>query len=205
MEYSEEFEQLLEKYSHIPYIRPAMLPEINLYMDQVTTFMEEHLKSLRRNPEDKILTKTMINNYTKNRLLPPPEKKKYSQEHLLLLIYIYYLKSILSIGDISTLLAPMTERYWEAEDGDRTMRSIYRRLLSLEKEMFRDYQTDIRKKMDLASDFFGKEEMTDDERDYLQNLALVCELAFDVYLKKQMMETIIDDMKHKKGEKPSEG
>ncbi|MCD8011508.1 MAG: DUF1836 domain-containing protein [Lachnospiraceae bacterium] len=200
MEYSEEFEQLLKKYSHIPYIRPAMLPEINLYMDQVTTFMEEHLKNMRRNPEDKILTKTMINNYTKNKLLPPPVKKKYTQEHLLLLIYIYYLKNILSISDISTLLEPMTERYWDAEDSDRTMRSIYQRLLSLEREMFRDYQKDIRKKMDLASDFFGNEEMSEDERDYLQNLALVCELAFDVYLKKQMMETIIDDMKQKKEE-----
>ncbi|MCD8077970.1 MAG: DUF1836 domain-containing protein [Lachnospiraceae bacterium] len=200
MEYSEEFEQLLKKYSHIPYIRPAMLPEIDLYMDQVTTFMEEHLKNMRRNPEDKILTKTMINNYTKNKLLPPPVKKKYTQEHLLLLIYIYYLKNILSISDISTLLEPMTERYWDAEDSDRTMRSIYQRLLSLEREMFRDYQKDIRKKMDLASDFFGNEEMSEDERDYLQNLALVCELAFDVYLKKQMMETIIDDMKFQKEE-----
>ncbi len=200
MEYSEEFEQLLKKYSHIPYIRPAMLPEIDLYMDQVTTFMEEHLKNMRRNPEDKILTKTMINNYTKNKLLPPPVKKKYTQEHLLLLIYIYYLKNILSIGDISTLLEPMTERYWNAEDSGRSMRSIYQRLLSLEREMFRDYQKDIRKKMDLASDFFGNEEMSEDERDYLQNLALVCELAFDVYLKKQMMETIIDDMKPKKEE-----
>ena len=76
-------------------------------MDQVTTFMEENLASTKRHEDDKILTKTMINNYAKNKLLPPPEKKRYSREHLLMLIFIYYFKNILSISDIQTLLGPM--------------------------------------------------------------------------------------------------
>ena len=75
---------ILESISRIDYIKPEDLPDIPLYMDQVTTFMETKLKSSKRNEEDKILTKTMINNYAKNGLLPSPEKKKYSKEHLLL-------------------------------------------------------------------------------------------------------------------------
>ena len=71
------------------YIEPADIPAIELYMDQVTTFMDKHLSNNKRFPEDKILTKTMINNYTKNHLLPPPEKKKYSKEHIRLQIYTY--------------------------------------------------------------------------------------------------------------------
>ena len=52
------------------------LPDFELYMDQVTTFMDERLKNTTRNPGgDKILTKTMINNYAKNNLLPSPNKK----------------------------------------------------------------------------------------------------------------------------------
>ena len=74
-------------------------------MDQVTTFMNGHLASSKRNPDDKILTKTMINNYAKNQLLPPPEKKKYSKEHQLLLIFIYYFKNILTIQDIQAPVA----------------------------------------------------------------------------------------------------
>ena len=70
---------ILESLDRIDYIKPKEIPNIDLYMDQVTTFMEEHLNASKRYPEDKILTKTMINNYAKNRLLPSPEKKKYSK------------------------------------------------------------------------------------------------------------------------------
>ena len=83
---------ILESLGRIEHIRLEDIPNIDLYMDQVTTFMDKQLKNTTRNPEgDKILTKTMINNYAKNDLLPPPVKKKYSKEHIVLLIFIYYL------------------------------------------------------------------------------------------------------------------
>lgn len=103
---------ILESLSRIDYIKPGEIPNIDLYMDQVTTFMDEQLSSTKRYEEDKILTKTMINNYTKNNLLPPPVKKKYSREHVLILIFIYYFKNILSIKDIETVLTPLTEKYF---------------------------------------------------------------------------------------------
>ena len=192
------FESLLERFRHIPYIRPAMLPQLDLYMDQVTTFMEERLGKWRRSPEDKILTKTMINNYTKNRLLPPPVRKKYSANHLLLLNYIYYLKNILSIGDIRTLMAPMTDRYWLSSDENLSMRSIYRRLLTLQHQMYRDSRKDIRRKIDLASQAFTEDDLPEEDRSYLQRFVFASLLAFDVSLKKRMIETLIDDMKAEK-------
>ena len=73
---------IIESLGRIDYIKPEDIPNIDLYMDQVTTFMDRKLKNTTRNPsEDKILTKTMINNYAKNDLLPPPVKKKYTKEH----------------------------------------------------------------------------------------------------------------------------
>ena len=81
--------QILRSMTRMDYIKPEDIPDIELYMDQVTTFMDEHLKSYKRFDDDKLLTKTMINNYTKNNLLPSPNKKKYSKEHMLLLIFIY--------------------------------------------------------------------------------------------------------------------
>ena len=95
---------ILEHISGMDYIKPEDLPNIDLYMDQVTTFMEDQLASTKRHDDDKILTKTMINNYAKNNLLPSPEKKRYSKDHLLMLIFIYYFKNILSITDIQKLL-----------------------------------------------------------------------------------------------------
>ena len=115
---------ILESISRIDYIKPEDIPNIDLYMDQVTTFMEEQLASSKRYPEDKILTKTMINNYAKNNLLPSPEKKRYSKEHLLLLIFIYYFKNILSINDIQTLLGPITEKYFRS-DSEMDLTAIY--------------------------------------------------------------------------------
>ncbi len=63
----------------LDYIDPETIPNIDLYMDQVTTFMDSNLQNSKRRSEDKILTKTMINNYAKNNLLPPPVKKKILQ------------------------------------------------------------------------------------------------------------------------------
>lgn len=110
-----EFEKQLEEWMKLDYVLPEDLPNIELYMDQVTTFLEEQLKNTKRFEEDKIFTKTMINNYTKNHLLPPSNKKKYSRNHMILLIYIYYLKNFLSISDIKNLLDPLNEHF---EDSD---------------------------------------------------------------------------------------
>ena len=115
---------ILESVSRIDYIKPEDIPNIDLYMDQVTTFMEEQLVSSKRYADDKILTKTMINNYAKNKLLPPPEKKRYSKEHVLMLIFIYYFKNILSINDIQTLLTPIAQKYFKSTT-EKDMTYIY--------------------------------------------------------------------------------
>ena len=105
----ELLDSMLEGISNMDYVRSEDIPNIELYMDQVTSFMDEQLSSSKRYDDDKILTKTMINNYAKNNLLPPPVKKKYSKEHVVVMIFIYYFKTILSIKDIETILTPITE------------------------------------------------------------------------------------------------
>lgn len=103
----------------------SQVPDIALYMDQVTTFVEDNLSSYKRMPNDKLLTKTMINNYTKDGLIPPPTKKKYSKAHVLLLIMIYHLKSILSIADIGILINSINTNDIE---------NIYNRFVTLERD-----------------------------------------------------------------------
>ncbi len=79
------------------------IPRIPLYMEQLTSFFDETLACARRNEDDKILTKTMINNYTKEGTLPRPNGKKYSREHMIRLMYIFMLKQVLSLQDIKTM------------------------------------------------------------------------------------------------------
>lgn len=167
------------------------IPNIDLYMDQVTTFMENHLKSRKRNEEDKILTKTMINNYAKNNLLPSPEKKRYSKEHVLLLTLIYYYKSVLSINDIKKLLAPITDTYFQNPKG-KDMSYIYDELLSFQNDILNSSKQDMLKKLELSKNTF--EDASKKDSDYLQLYAFVSLLSFDVYLKKQMIEAIVDSL-----------
>ena len=110
-------QKIMENLDQLPYLRLEDIPGIDLYMDQVTTLMDEHLASSKRSKEDRVLTKTMINNYAKNKLLPPPVKKKYSRDHLLVMLFIYYFKGILPLQDIQSLLGPLTEKYFQAEEG----------------------------------------------------------------------------------------
>ena len=75
----ERLQDLLAYVDSLTRVHPSEIPGIDLYMDQVTTFMDSHLNTSKWLGEDKILTKTMINNYAKNNLLPPPVKKRYSK------------------------------------------------------------------------------------------------------------------------------
>ena len=135
------------------YIRPENIPDIDLYMDQVTTFMDSSLKESKRYDSDKILTKTMINNYAKNDLLPPSLKKKYSKEHILVLIFIYYLKNILSINDIQTLLSPLTSKYFTNSDG-LTLEDIYKEVFHLEETQILSLEKDVYRKFQKANQMF---------------------------------------------------
>ena len=161
---------ILESVGRIDYIHPVDIPNIDLYMDQVTTFMEEQLSSTKRYEDDKILTKTMINNYAKNNLLPPPNKKKYSKEHLLVLIFVYYFKNLLSIKDIEILLKPLTDKYF-AVDSEFDMESIYEEVCKMEKSRIGELQDSIRKAYETAEHSFVC--VDDEEREQLQKFAFI--------------------------------
>ena len=167
------------------------IPSIDLYMDQVTTFMEKHLKNYKRFEDDKIMTKTMINNYSKNELLPPSNKKRYSNEHLILLIFIYYFKNILSINDIKTTLTPLCETFFN-ENKEISLEEIYNTISDMEKELLPEIKKDISNKISVSNNSFS--ETSDNDRDYLQLIYLISSLSFDMYVKKQMLESIIDSI-----------
>lgn len=190
----ERIQDILKSLAALNYIKPESIPGIDLYMDQVTTFMDEHLKNTKRYPEDKVLTKTMINNYAKNNLLPAPNKKKYSREHMLLLIFIYYFKNLLSFNDIEQLFRPITEKHFNITD-NLPLEDIYKEVFSMEQEELKRLKEDISAKYQHAGQTFRQPELEEEDREYLRLFSFVCELSFDVYLKKQIIEQIIDELR----------
>ena len=183
---------ILDSLDKVDYIKPDEIPNIDLYMDQVTTFMDEHLSSTKRYDEDKILTKTMINNYSKNNLLPPSVKKKYSKEHVLLLILIYYFKNILSIKDIETLLTPLREKYFSGSE-DVELSEIYSGVCEVEKSRVGPLKASVREAYEKSGQAFSNTPDGED-KDELRLFAFLCSLSFDVYLKKTMIEKIIGEL-----------
>ena len=185
---------ILSSISRIDYVRPDDIPNIDLYMDQVTTFMEKELASSKRHEDDKILTKTMINNYAKNNLLPPPVKKKYSKEHMLMLIFIYYFKSILSISDIQSILNPITDKYFGKGSSEMSLEDIYKEVFGLEHQETLNIMKDLAKKFNTSMKTF--EGMEGEDAELLRTFSFICMLSYDVYLKKTIIERIVDQMLH---------
>ena len=183
--------EILSTINSLDYIKPDSVPDISLYMDQVTTFMDKELASCKRYPDDKLLTKTMINNYTKNDLLPPPEKKKYSRDHLFLLTFIYYLKSFLSIGDIQKILHPMITRF-RRDDSDSSLAEIYEIIYGMEQEQSAEVAKEIIKRFLKSEKTFRDVECGEEDQEYLHFFSFICMLSFDVYVKKQIIEHLVD-------------
>ena len=95
---------LIEQF-HLP--RWNELPNIDLYIDQVVCLLENNLSEYIKSDndkEDKLITKTMINNYVKHNIIKPPINKKYSKEHIAYLFVVFILKQVYSIGEIKKLL-----------------------------------------------------------------------------------------------------
>ena len=190
----EMMNSIFAKIAELDYIKPDEIPNIALYMDQVTTFMEDNLASTKRHDDDKILTKTMINNYAKNNLLPPPVKKKYSRDHMLMLIFIYYFKSILSISDIQSILNPITDRYFGKGSSEMSLEDIYKEVFGLEHQETLNIMKDLAKKFNTSMKTF--EGMEGEDAELLRTFSFICMLSYDVYLKKTIIERIVDQMLH---------
>ena len=182
-------EEVFKRYTDGSYIKASMLPDLDLYVDQITTFLTRHLAKTIRFEDDKIMTKTMINNYTKNHLLPPPDKKKYSRDHILLMIFIYYFKNFLPISDIKTILGPLTDKYFH-KDADLNLEAIYTTLFSKEDTFVQEVLENVMKQFHMSADLFPDAPKADQAS--LRELTFICMLSLDIYLKKQLIEAILD-------------
>ena len=102
------------------------LPDLDLYMDQVITYLERQLSIFSKSTDEKLITPSMINNYSKNDIIPRPIQKKYTREHLAHLISVLNLKNIISLTEISTLIFH--------ETFDRPIYALYNKLTKIQDE-----------------------------------------------------------------------
>jgi elongation factor P--beta-lysine ligase len=107
------------------------IPTIDLYMDQILTLFDEKLQQDKRYPEDKLVTKTMINNYSKAGLIQSVKGKKYTKEQILQMLLVYQLKNTISMQEIKTLVTPIYEQGISIQD-------IYDRFINIKQSENKD-------------------------------------------------------------------
>lgn len=161
------------------------MPGIDLYMDQVTTYLNDKLKIAQRHDDDKLLTKTMINNYVKSHLMPPPDKKKYSKNHLIALIMIFFFKNVVSINDVNSILNPvMSNQFSDKDDSLEKAFKVY-----LEHIQSSETIAPIVKSYEDSKKMLEKLNSTSDE---MAVLSFISVLNYDIFLRKLIIERLID-------------
>lgn len=197
IDYNDLIKSITESLHRIEYVKAEDIPNIDLYMDQVTSFLEEHLRNTTRNKDiDKLLTKTMINNYAKNDLLPPPVKKKYGKDHMIIMLIIYYFKYFLSISDIETILNPLNNRYFGGQDENLSLIDIYEELRKKEEDIQDDIIASIIEKYDISREMYKTGDP--EEEEMLQMFAFISLLSEEVYIKKLLIEKLVDGLKERR-------
>ncbi len=172
------------------------IPDIDLYMDQVTTFIDNKLGYHKRTLKDKILTKTMINNYTKSKILLPSKNKKYNRQHMILLILIYYLKQVLSINDITILFEPLFKNMASSENDMEYLSSLYNTFLEVKENSIVDLKGALTQKLELINQ--KSEKFPDESKETSKILLTVLMLVATASIQKRIAEKIIDDYLQKK-------
>jgi hypothetical protein len=128
MSWQETVKQIAQDLSVPEQIKVEDMPKINLYMEQLLSFANDSLGFYRRSEDEPLLTKAMINNYSKNHISPPPVDKMYRKLHIMAYALIYQFKQLISLDDMKSI----TAKFEHTADLEKT----YRLFLEEQQEAF---------------------------------------------------------------------
>ena len=176
----EELNEIVSDALNDAELESSQIPAIDLYVDQILNLINERLQDGSKRYYDRHLTKTMVNNYSKEGLITPVKGKKYDKEQILQMLTIYTLKSTLSINEIKRLLNGM----YATEDFDvEELTRLYDRHLEI-KESNREYA------LVALDELIERNEL--DISDDLDYISLICAIsAFSAHLK-NIAQAMID-------------
>ncbi|MDF2855183.1 MAG: hypothetical protein K0Q87_1034 [Neobacillus sp.] len=183
----ENINQIIEKLGLDTNLALDEIPNIDLYMDQVIQLFENKFSESKRNSEEKVLTKTMINNYAKGKLVFPIHNKKYSKEHLILMSIIYQLKGALSINDIKSTLDGINKKVIK---DDINLDSFYTSYLNLTKQNVTDFKVDIDARINMVKE----ESLEDGNSSDLEHVLMIASLVHMSNLYRRVAEKLVDEI-----------
>ncbi|KZD30200.1 DUF1836 domain-containing protein [Bacillus cereus] len=163
------------------------IPNVDLYVDQVVQLFENTYTDTTRTDDEKVLTKTMINNYAKGKLFIPIKNKKYSKEHMILISLIYQLKGALSINDIKSSLEHINESL--LSDGSFELNTLYKDYLTLTANNVESFKQDINNRVSEVSEISSLEDPK------LEKFLLLNSLVNMSNMYRRLAEKLVDDLK----------
>lgn len=159
------------------------IPELDLYMDQVIQLF--HARYSSQYGGEKVLTKTMINNYAKAKLFPPTKNKKYNKTQIMMMNLIFQLKGTLSLTEIKTLLQPLNEALVNETLSSQDFQTLYDQLMNMTQVQHDQFLAHIMQQTAQNTEFFGHAD------EYELKLAQILMLTHMSNLSRTMAEQLI--------------
>ena len=175
MEQNEEISSVIQKVLEDGVIELSDIPQIDLYIDQITMLIDSKLSGMCRTSEDKLLTKSMVNNYSKEKLISPTKGKKYSREQIIRILMICYLKQVLSIQDIKKILSFL--------EGEEEIQQTYQFLLQEKQKVTGQIF------LDAEESFIGKDDVKP-----MDAMKLIIHLSLLSSYTRRVSEALIDTL-----------
>lgn len=183
MDWREKAKQAGDSSISVPQIQPEDVPDIDLYMDQLVTFLDQRLSGIKRD-EAVFVTNTMVNNYAKARLIPPAVHKRYNRRHLLGLSLVGQLKRVLSMQDLGRIMSAVEDSSFEDD--------IYRIFTEAQQEAFASADRLVEDRADRVE----KQGLDDNAA----LAAMAVQLAADAQCRILLAERLLDAMEQPKPE-----
>ena len=180
-------EELINKLGLNATIHAEEIPDIDLYMDQVIQLFDSKFGPTLRNTDEKVLTKTMINNYAKGKLFIPIKNKKYSKEHMILISLIYQLKGALSINDIKSSLETINDSL--LNDDSFELNTLYKNYLALTESNVESFKQDVNNRVTEVNEISSLEDTK------LEKFLLLTSFVTMSNMYRRLAEQLVDDLK----------
>ena len=168
MDINKEILKLTESIVDFKMVDANDIPKIDLYMEQVISFLEQEMGDSLRREDESVFTNTMINNYTKAGVLPRPENKKYNRRHILTLIYIFMLKQNLPMPDIKSFTSCI--------ENNEQLETMYRLFSDIVEEIGKPCVEAVEKSLDIIDD--KMKDIGSEHDDKVKSLTFISLMSF---------------------------
>jgi hypothetical protein len=189
MRYEQFAEKLALEYQKKGLADGKSVPEIDLYIDQMVSCLNTELSLYAKDGEGPI-TKGIVSNYTKHKMIPGPEGKRYTKDHCIFMLLVYYLKGCFSMDQVQRLMKPILSNYDSAWDDNVDMQAYYKEILAAVRKSEEDFSERLQERI-LANKKFLADRGSDD--DISELILLITMLIMRSNEERYMAEKLLDE------------